>query len=350
MKHHLTTSTLFAGLALAIPASAAPEAANPAPKDAAPAGEVQFKIKAADQAEAKAADQAEAKAFLGLGTSEVPGFLGKHLKLKDGTGVLVRDLYPDSPAETAGIAVDDVITEVGGKAVGSHQDLIDQISAHKPGEELQLKFIHDGDARDATVKLGEFPAELAQDEPAADDNGFEGMMGIPGNLPPEIQKQLREAMKNGIKGMRMGGREIQPGMGRIEIQPGGLGQVPDDDGVAAPDKPGINFKMASSINLMDDQGSIEMRNHGDGSEVKVRDKAGKEIWSGPWVTDQDKAAAPPEIRERIERLNVNVLPQMGGMKINPNRAPKRDAADEQDAAPKEPKAPENEPENAPAKP
>jgi hypothetical protein len=335
MKHRLSTSTLFASLALAIPATAAPEAANPEAKDAPNPIEAQI--------EPKAADRAEGKAFLGLGSSEVPGFLGKHLKLKDGSGVLVRQLYPGGPAEKAGIAVDDVITEAGGKAVGSHQDLVDQITARKPGGELELKFIHEGDAHSATAKLGEFPAELAQDADVPEAEAGIEMFGMGADLPPEIQKQLREAMQHGLKGMRRGNLNLLPGMGRVEIHPGGLGQVPDagglgqvpdDDGDGAlPGKPGISFKMASKVSLMDDEGIIEMSDNGDGSEVKVRDKAGKEVWSGPWDTEQDKAAAPPEIRERIERLNINVAPGMGGLRLHaiPGGRPEAKGAGDKEA-------------------
>lgn len=271
---------MIASLALTIPATAAPVAKEqPAPEAAKPAADA----------------KAPAKPFIGLGTSDVPAFLGKHLKLPEDSGILVRDLAPDGPAAKAGLEIDDVITELDGKQVGSHQDMVDHILAKQPGDKVTLKFIHEGSPADATVTLGERPAEMDQPENAMGiREGIIEMPGMPGNLPPEIQKQIREAMENGRNGNAM----------KLQINPRHL------EGGAN----GFNFDMASSINLMDDEGMIEMKTSKDGKEVRVRDKEDKEVWSGPWDTAQDMAAAPPAIRERIERLKLPIMPQI---KINP---------------------------------
>lgn len=284
MKHtaHLLTPLLLAGIGLSIPAAAEPEAKPEQPAAEAPK------------------PAAEAKPFLGVGTSNVPGFLGKHLKLAADSGVLVRELAPDGPAAKAGIAVDDVITEIDGKAVGSHGEIVDHILTKKPGDEVTLKYIHEGTPGETKVKLGERPAakEEAADEDGQDPDGGIALPDLGGNIPPEMKKQIKEAMDKAIKGNAgMMQLKIIPGEGGLRIQPGG------GDGNA---QGGVEFNMASSINLMDDEGSVELKKNNDGSEVKVRDKAGKEVWGGPWDTEQDKAAAPPEIRERIEKLNVQI--------------------------------------------
>ena len=309
MKHnpHLLAPILLAGIGLALPAAAEPEA-----KPDQPAAEAQ-----------KPAP--DAKPFLGVGSSNVPGFLGKHLKLPEGSGVLVRDLAPEGPAAKAGIQVDDVITEINGKAVGSHAEMVDQILAHKPGDEITLKFIHEGTPGQAAVKLGERPAQPKEDE--GDPENAAGGIAIPdlgGNLPPEMQKRIKEAMDNAMKGN--GGMmqlKIVPGEGGLKIQPG--------DGGA---QGNFQFNMASSINLMDDEGSVELKKNGDGSEVKVRDKEGKQVWSGPWDTEQDKAAAPPEIRARIEKLNFNVQINPGHPdNVDPPKPDKQEKPAEGDAEP-----------------
>jgi hypothetical protein len=56
---------------------------------------------------------------------------------------------------------------------------------------------------------------------------------------------------------------------------------------------------------MDDQGSIELKAVDGGKEITVRDPQDQIIWSGPWDTEQDKAAAPDDVRQRIERLNFD---------------------------------------------
>jgi hypothetical protein len=85
--------------------------------------------------------------------------------------------------------------------------------------------------------------------------------------------------------------------------------------------------------MMDDQGSIELKTADGGSEIRVTDNAGKEVWSGPWDTDQDKAAAPPAIRKRVERLNIVQGQQR---QLMPNPAPEEDEEEPADApAPKQ---------------
>ena len=80
--------------------------------------------------------------------------------------------------------------------------------------------------------------------------------------------------------------------------------------------PGKNFQFLkhSTIRMMDDKGSVEIKSTGEATEVTVRDKANEIIWSGPWDTEQDKAAAPDEVRERIEKRNIG-----GGLKLQFNR-------------------------------
>jgi hypothetical protein len=67
-----------------------------------------------------------------------------------------------------------------------------------------------------------------------------------------------------------------------------------------------DVEAASSIRLRDDQGSIEMNLSNGSREGRVFDNEGKLLWEGPYDTEQDKAAVPDGIRERIERLNFDI--------------------------------------------
>ena len=65
----------------------------------------------------------------------------------------------------------------------------------------------------------------------------------------------------------------------------------------------FNFKSSSSFKFVDENGSGEMKTTEGGKEVIVKDTEGKMLFEGPWDTEQDKAAAPEGIRERIEGMN-----------------------------------------------
>lgn len=69
----------------------------------------------------------------------------------------------------------------------------------------------------------------------------------------------------------------------------------------------------ATIRMMDADGSVEMKETNGAREVKVTDHDGQTVWSGPWDTEQDKAAAPQDVRERIDRLNIGDF--RGGLKL-----------------------------------
>ncbi len=276
-------SALLASLALVIPVCAQDAPAND--PQAAPAA---------------AEPNAEVKPYLGLGTCPVPDFLGKHLNLPPNSGIMVRSIDAAGPAAKAGFTVDDVITKVDGKAVASHREMADSFLTKKPGDDVEFDFIHEGKPGKRAVKLG---ARAAAQAKAGGGDGpeikvLEGQLNLPGgingNLGPDLEKRMQAEVEKALK--NIGGNQM-----RIQIVPGGNGGVQIIPGNL---QGGIKFRMADGVNMMDEQGSIELKTADGGSEVRVTDKAGQEVWSGPWDTEQDKAAAPPDIRQRIERLNI----------------------------------------------
>jgi hypothetical protein len=77
---------------------------------------------------------------------------------------------------------------------------------------------------------------------------------------------------------------------------------------------------------MDEQGSIELKSNDGSKEVTLRDKDNALTWSGPWDTEQDKAAAPQDVRQRIDRLHLDSTFQGNGLRLRggfnlPNDAP-----------------------------
>ncbi|OEV07750.1 serine protease, partial [Streptomyces nanshensis] len=53
-------------------------------------------------------------------------------------------VVPGGPADRAGLAAGDVITEVGGKPVAGGEELIVRIRSHRPGDELGLTVLDGG--------------------------------------------------------------------------------------------------------------------------------------------------------------------------------------------------------------
>lgn len=75
------------------------------------------------------------------------------------SGVAIRFIYPDSPAEKSGLKPGDVITSAGGTQVGDAAALRSLLDQHKPDESLEIAYLRDGAAQKADIVLARLPDE-----------------------------------------------------------------------------------------------------------------------------------------------------------------------------------------------
>jgi serine protease Do len=103
-----------------------------------------------------ASDVPVAVGVVSVGRRKIPGrsgMIGVALADADDAGAKVAQVIPESPAEKAGLLVDDVITSVDGKPTSSREDLIALIREHSPGQQVTLA-VRRGEKRfTAKVKL-----------------------------------------------------------------------------------------------------------------------------------------------------------------------------------------------------
>jgi len=248
------------------------------------------------------------RAYLGVGGSQVPELLGEHLKLEPGHGVVVRSLDPAGPAAMAGLTQNDVITKVAGKPVGSHEGLRDAVSAMKPGEEIDVDYIHQGVAKIAKIALAGMP-----DQAGAIVGGelkpMERLM-LDG-MPQDQAKRIQDAIQQNLKAFEDLQRDGDPGMPeqllgdamrkRVEQMMKGI-QLQ-----GALNGNGVNFQSSGTIRMLNPDGSgVELMSQNGGKQVRVLGKNGKVEWEGPYDTPQDKEAVPKEYRDRIDNLNIDM--------------------------------------------
>ncbi len=266
-----------------------------------------------------AAKAQERAAFLGVVSGEVPKMLADHLDLKPGEGIVVRSLVPDGPASASGIAVNDVITKVAGQPVGTPLEISNQIAAHQPGEKVTLEVIHKGKPASLEVTLGTRPAEMVDNEPRIlDRHDLEGM-------PRELADRIRDAIQGNIGGFDLDNDEAQlppkmeEAMRDLQNRLRG-GAEPNNEGAGK-----LRIQGSAIIRQADDQGSVEVKSKDGAKEVTIRDQQGKVTWSGPWDTAQDKSAAPEDIRQRVESLNIDDNFKGGGLRMQMRQAPPPEA-------------------------
>ena len=71
--------------------------------------------------------------WIGVSVGPADGVLRSQLRLPEGTGVVVTQIVPDSPAQSAGVEVDDVLLSVNGKPITGHL-----VPYAKAGEVVQV--------------------------------------------------------------------------------------------------------------------------------------------------------------------------------------------------------------------
>ena len=124
------------------------------------------------------------RGYLGLLAQDVDADMAEALGLKEATGVVVSMVEKGTPAEQAGVKVQDVILAINGKKIKSYDAFRNEVALLAPGSRARLDISRDGKPLEVTVKLGERPAAKVQKEqPAAEP---EQVLGL------EVEELTRE--------------------------------------------------------------------------------------------------------------------------------------------------------------
>jgi serine protease Do len=107
------------------------------------------------------------RGYLGLYGQDVDADKAELLGLKEAAGIVVAMVEKDSPADRAGLQVQDVILALNGKKVESYDTFRNAVALLAPGTKVRLDILRDGKPLELSVRLGERPgATEAKAEPA----------------------------------------------------------------------------------------------------------------------------------------------------------------------------------------
>ncbi len=120
-------------------------------------------------------DHAVARPWLGAKTQDLTAEMAASLGLAAPQGVVVTDVWPDSPAARAGLAVGDVVMAADGVAVNDDAALTYRVATRRAGERLTLSVRRGAAMRDPVVILDAPP-----DRPAADERLISGRNPLAG--------------------------------------------------------------------------------------------------------------------------------------------------------------------------
>ncbi|MEN3538423.1 trypsin-like peptidase domain-containing protein [Microbispora sp. ZYX-F-249] len=97
-----------------------------------------------------------------IGITIDQSYQGQGVRIATQTAGGALPVTPGGPAAKAGLRPGDVILEVDGQPVGDSRELIVTIRSKAPGDQVRIKFRHDGEVRTATVTVGAAPVPSAR--------------------------------------------------------------------------------------------------------------------------------------------------------------------------------------------
>jgi len=107
------------------------------------------------------------RGWLGVEGTNIPTELVEAYQLKDNQGVVITDVFPKGPAAEAGLQANDVLLEIGGKAVSNVRDALNLIARSKPGDQLMIRGIRSEGEFEIKAEVSIRPLE-----PQANGNGI----------------------------------------------------------------------------------------------------------------------------------------------------------------------------------
>lgn len=110
----------------------------------------------------RSSSTAVAKPWLGVAFSPVPLETARAMHLLAFEGVQITQIFPDSPAATAGLQLNDVILSIEGKEIGEERDVREAISQQKSGDKVTLHIIRSQTHKieDIQIKLQSRPLQI----------------------------------------------------------------------------------------------------------------------------------------------------------------------------------------------
>ena len=119
-------------------------------------------------------------------------------------GVTVANVRSGSPAEQAGLETGDTITSINGKPIKSGDELVNVISATKPGTKVDLTYVRDGQPKNAKVTVAD-RAKLFSDRTDETEGSNDESQPAPTklgigvkNITPELAQRLGTPEGKGV--------------------------------------------------------------------------------------------------------------------------------------------------------
>ena len=141
------------------------------------------------------------RAYLGVGIQPVTPELAKELKVKPRGGVIVTDVYPDTPAAKSGLQSGDVIIRFGKKMVSTPQALQLAVERSTFGEELMIEIVRRGKNMKLGYEAAVQPTDFGTSRPEEQEQSGKRMEGLGLEIAPLDAAVAKQLGMEGIEGV-----------------------------------------------------------------------------------------------------------------------------------------------------
>ena len=252
--------------------------------------------------------------FLGVETVPASPTLVAQLGLADGTGLVVTNVVPDSPA-TSVLKEHDILVKIDDQLLIEVRQLAVLVRNHKEGDEITVTYIRGGKQQTATVKLvkREMP-KFSFQSPGADTHigTVIGNTMSPGleRTSGELQQRAGESARTQTESLAdqtriMGMLQSTPPQSSVRIIESEVGPAAGRATMLHPGR--------SQIVSSDGAGTLELKIDNGQKELTAKDAHGTVLFAGPINTPEERKALPESVRSRLEKLL-----QMRGVSFTPD--------------------------------
>jgi len=294
-----------------------------------------IKIEAIEKEKKSAKDVA----WLGIATDEACEVLASQLGLKQGEGLVVVYVEPNSPAAKAGIQKCDVLVGMGDQMLVHPGQLRKLVRLQKEGDSIKLELYRAGKKQSVTAMLGKMtertdasdalqlmPYQLSDAKVAGTLNGhLHEALAHAGYNPPSANVDLQVSIETARKALhealtKNGSLTWVVGPGVTNLEALALDGLNVSKGTTLTVKKNANS--AKSIAKADETGTYVIVSNPK-KRLTVHDKAGKLVFDGEIETEEQQQKVPTEIWSKAKAM----LDEMGPTKEG-NSEPEARSEDE----------------------
>mgnify|MGYP006280354101 CR=1 FL=1 len=98
--------------------------------------------------------------WLGVSVGQISPEVQEYFELENTKGAIILDVFPDSPADEAGLKTYDIIKEIDQEIVENPDDVVQKINEKNIDERILIKVLRDGETEILFARIGKKPNKL----------------------------------------------------------------------------------------------------------------------------------------------------------------------------------------------